>query len=107
MSQATLHDKLQRLRRKAEPPPAPAPASLGRLKQSLLGAEAEDGLSLRERLERLVAVAARRDRARGVEAEPDHDAWPPVDQGDVPVDGTALSIGGPRVPLDGPDSQRP
>ena len=76
MPQATLHDKLRRLRRPGELPPdlatpepqaaeSQAPESLGRLERSLLGAEAEEGVSLRERLMRLVSVAERRDRTRG------------------------------------------
>jgi len=104
MSQATLHDKLQRLRRKADPPPepAPVPASLGRLERSLLGVEAEEGISLRERLQRLVAVAERRDRMRGTRREPEvaDDSWPPVDLAEIPSDRRALPDGGARLPLE-------
>jgi uncharacterized protein YprB with RNaseH-like and TPR domain len=74
VSSTTLHDKLRRLRRPAEaepepasaPPPviASAPASLSRLEERLLGSAAGDGVSLRERLQRLVAVAERRERMR-------------------------------------------
>jgi uncharacterized protein YprB with RNaseH-like and TPR domain len=103
MSQATLHDKLQRLRRQAEPPPDPpsAPASLGRLERTLLGAEAEDGISLRERLQRLVSVAAMRDRSRGKKPAPDaaDDTWPPVEVDDLRLD-APVPDAGPRVPLE-------
>ena len=95
MSQATLHDKLRRLRRPVDSsadPPA-APASLGRLEKSLLGAEAEDGVSLRERLQRLVSVAAMRDRSRGVRPLPaaDAEAWPPIDVDDTRPEPRELS----------------
>jgi uncharacterized protein len=104
MSQATLHDKLRRLRRPAEPPPdlPSAPASLGRLERSLLGAEAEDGVSLRERLERLVSVAAMRDRSRGVRPAPEAggDSWPPIDVDDIHPESPDLPVGGPRIPLE-------
>jgi uncharacterized protein YprB with RNaseH-like and TPR domain len=42
-----------------------APEGLARLEARLIGATDDDGLSLKERLERLVAVAARRPRANG------------------------------------------
>jgi hypothetical protein len=104
MSQATLHDKLKRLRCPTEPLPEPpsAPASLGRLERSLLGAEAEDGVSLRERLLRLVSVAERRDRSRGVTptAEAGRGSWPPLDVDDVRSDSGDCRVGGARVPLE-------
>jgi hypothetical protein len=55
-----LHNRLQRLRR-----PEPAAAGLERLEREMLGeAPAGDVLSLKARLERLVAVAATRERER-------------------------------------------
>jgi uncharacterized protein YprB with RNaseH-like and TPR domain len=107
MAQATLHDKLRRLRHPAEPPPdvVLAPESLGRLEQSLLGAEAEEGVSLRERLLRLVSVAERRDRLRGVSPKPEArsrpDAWPPPEsdgEGLWPARGAREE--GRRMPLE-------
>ena len=62
MSSTPLHDRLQRLKRPAEATPAP---SLERLEREMLGEAAGgpgDFLSLKERLERLVAVAAQRER---------------------------------------------
>ena len=62
MAEGSLHDRLRRLRR--EPPPAGMvenPA-LQALERSLLG-DPGDGLSLKQRLERLVAAAARSRRA--------------------------------------------
>jgi hypothetical protein len=106
MSQATLHDKLRRLRRpvdaSADPLAAPfsAPASLSRLEKSLLGAEAEEGVSLRERLQRLVSVAAMRDRSRSVRPASDADSWPPIDLGDVRTEAYELPAGGRGVPLE-------
>jgi uncharacterized protein YprB with RNaseH-like and TPR domain len=56
---ATLHDRLRRLRRHAEDPPAgPESGGLEALETSLLGGT-EGGLTLKQRLERLVAVASR------------------------------------------------
>jgi hypothetical protein len=56
---ATLHDRLRRLRRTADAPPAgPAGGGLEALETSLLGGT-EGGLTLKQRLERLVAVASR------------------------------------------------
>jgi uncharacterized protein YprB with RNaseH-like and TPR domain len=104
MSQVTLHDKLNRLRRKPEPvpEPPPAPASLGRLERSLLGAEAEDGVSLRERLQRLVQVAARRDRSRGVSPVPlaGDDSWPPMEADAFLPDLRDPDTAGLRLPLE-------
>jgi uncharacterized protein len=57
MSQVSLHDKLRRLRRPPEGSGEATPA-LDRLEETLLG-ERSDELSLKARLERLVAVAAR------------------------------------------------
>lgn len=62
MSTTSLHDRLQRLRRPAEGEPAPG---LERLEREMLGeAAGEPGepLSLKQRLERLVAVTAQRER---------------------------------------------
>jgi uncharacterized protein len=56
MSQVSLHDKLRRLRR--PPEGSEATPALDRLEETLLG-ERSDELSLKARLERLVAVAAR------------------------------------------------
>jgi uncharacterized protein YprB with RNaseH-like and TPR domain len=108
VSQATLHDKLRRLRRAPEPHPTilPAPESLGRLERTLLGAEADEGLSLRERLERLVSVAERRDRLRGVRPRPEAlartDAWPPlsIDGEDSPPLIGESARAGRRLPLE-------
>jgi len=66
---ATLHDRLRRLRRHGEDPPAgPESGGLEALETSLLGGT-EGGLTLKQRLERLVAVASRaaalRERASG------------------------------------------
>jgi hypothetical protein len=77
---STLHDRLQRLRRsgaaESAPPPDPATAAsvggaaspalagLARLESELLGGESGEALTLKERLERLVAVAALRQRER-------------------------------------------
>ena len=61
MSESLLQERLRRLRR---PPPggASGPSSdLDRLEETLVG-ETAAGLSLKERLERLVAVASRRER---------------------------------------------
>jgi uncharacterized protein YprB with RNaseH-like and TPR domain len=62
LSSGSLHDRLLRLRR-----PDPAPG-LERLERELLGEAASDGdgepLSLKARLERLVAVASSRERGR-------------------------------------------
>jgi len=57
---ATLQDRLQRLRRppSAENGPPVGPSELERLERALVG-EAPDALSLKARLERLVAAAAR------------------------------------------------
>jgi hypothetical protein len=66
MSSYSLHDRLLRLRRPADPEPAPAP-SLERLEREMLGTEAAAGgeiLSLKARLERLVAVATVKERER-------------------------------------------
>jgi uncharacterized protein YprB with RNaseH-like and TPR domain len=57
MSQVSLHDKLRRLRRPPDEPEGRTPA-LDRLEETLLGGRSEE-LSLKARLERLVAVAAR------------------------------------------------
>jgi uncharacterized protein YprB with RNaseH-like and TPR domain len=109
MSQTTLHDKLRRLRRPPEAPDevaAPGSESLGRLERSLLGAAAEDGVSLRERLLRLVAVAERRDRTRAarrhLEPWPAGDSWPPPapEEGDPWPRGVLGVGGGPRMPLE-------
>jgi uncharacterized protein YprB with RNaseH-like and TPR domain len=102
MSQATLHDKLKRLRRPPESAPASAPISLLGLERSLLGAEAEEGVTLRERLQRLIAVAERRDRSRGVRPVPqaESESWPPIDGADVRADSRDLSGGGRGVPLE-------
>ena len=55
----SLHDRLRRLRREADGDAAPAPGNeLERLERALVGA-AGDGLSLKERLQRLAAAAAR------------------------------------------------
>jgi uncharacterized protein YprB with RNaseH-like and TPR domain len=57
----SLHDRLQRLRR----PEAPASSGLERLEREMLGAPAEgDALTLKARLERLVAVATLKERER-------------------------------------------
>jgi uncharacterized protein YprB with RNaseH-like and TPR domain len=63
MSTGSLHDRLQRLRRPAPERPAPA---LERLEEEMLGPAGGEGdlLSLKERLERLVAAATRRQRRR-------------------------------------------
>ena len=61
-----LHDRLQRLRR--SPEVAPAVPGLERLERELLGESppvSDEYLPLKARLERLVAVAARRERGRG------------------------------------------
>jgi len=108
MSQATLHEKLRRLRRPAEPPPetVPPPESLVRLERSLLGAEAEEGVSLRERLARLCSVAERRDRLRGLtprpEPVPGDDPWPapPSDGEDPWPSSAARGEAGRRLPLE-------
>jgi uncharacterized protein YprB with RNaseH-like and TPR domain len=56
---ATLHDRLRRLRRHGEAAPAaPETGGLEALETSLLGGT-EGGLTLKQRLERLVAVASR------------------------------------------------
>jgi uncharacterized protein YprB with RNaseH-like and TPR domain len=55
---ASLHDRLRRLRRAADPPPGPEAGGLEALETSLLGGT-EGGLTLKQRLERLVAVASR------------------------------------------------
>ena len=65
---SALGDRLRRLRRSDAPMPQRSPAApegLARLEARLIGATDDDGLSLKERLERLVAVAARRPRANG------------------------------------------
>ena len=66
---SALGDRLRRLRRSDAPMPQrsvpAAPEGLARLEARLIGATDDDGLSLKERLERLVAVAARRPRANG------------------------------------------
>ena len=66
---SALGERLRRLRRSdAAVPERPAPAApegLARLEARLIGAADDDGLSLKERLERLVAVAARRPRVNG------------------------------------------
>jgi uncharacterized protein len=62
MSTTSLHDRLLRLRRPAEEEPGPG---LERLERELLGEasrEPSDILSLKERLERLVAATAKRER---------------------------------------------
>jgi len=66
---SALGERLRRLRRSDGPLPEraapPAPEGLARLEARLIGALDDDGLSLKERLERLVAVAARRPRVNG------------------------------------------
>ncbi len=71
MSASSLHDRLQRLRRPLAPSPglepAPDPPPLERLERELLGPAAPaqgELLSLKARLERLVAVAAIREKER-------------------------------------------
>lgn len=62
MSEGLLQERLRRLRRPAGPGGPAGPSSeLERLEETLVG-EPASGLSLKERLERLVAVAARRER---------------------------------------------
>lgn len=62
MSEGLLQERLRRLRRPAGLGGTPGPASeLERLEETLVG-EPASGLSLKERLERLVAVAARGER---------------------------------------------
>jgi uncharacterized protein YprB with RNaseH-like and TPR domain len=53
-------------------------------------------------LQRLVSVAAMRDRSRGVRpvAEADGDAWPPADQGDVSDHSRDLETTGRSAPLE-------
>ena len=71
----SLHDRLQRMRRApladdepvAEAPSAPT-FGLTRLEQDLLGA-VEDGLTLKERLERLVAAASARSTRSAIQRE--------------------------------------
>jgi uncharacterized protein YprB with RNaseH-like and TPR domain len=58
---ASLHERLRRLRRSADETEAPGPGGAGqleRLERALVGATG-DGLSLKERLQRLADVAAR------------------------------------------------
>ena len=70
----SLHDRLQRMRRaplsddEAAASAPDVPSGLTRLEQDLLGA-VEDGLTLKERLERLVAVASARGARRAMERE--------------------------------------
>lgn len=59
MSEGLLQERLRRLRRPSGP--AGPSSELERLEETLVG-EPASGLSLKERLERLVAVAARRER---------------------------------------------
>jgi uncharacterized protein YprB with RNaseH-like and TPR domain len=63
MPEVSLHDRLRRMRR---PEPADAGPALAQLERTLLGEPEDDlsPLSLKERLERLVAVAARRGARR-------------------------------------------
>jgi len=67
---SALGERLRRLRRPDVPVPEraapPAPEGLARLEARLIGALDDDGLTLKERLERLVAAAARRPRANGL-----------------------------------------
>ncbi len=78
---SALGERLRRLRRSDGPLPLPerpapaAPEGLARLEARLIGASDDDGLSLKERLERLVAVAARRPRVNGYAA-----AGPPLEE---------------------------
>src|SRR5688572_588833 len=67
---ANLHDRLRRMRRTADGPPAgPEGGGLEALETSLLGGT-EDGLTLKQRLERLVAVASRATALREPAAAP-------------------------------------
>src|SRR6185503_14769332 len=61
MSDSGLAQRLRRLRRSVPGPLAPAGEALADLDAPLVGGGA-DGMSLKARLERLVAVAARRSR---------------------------------------------
>ncbi|HEY3121392.1 MAG TPA: ribonuclease H-like domain-containing protein [Vicinamibacteria bacterium] len=62
MAEGSLRERLQRLRR--GPPPMPAANDLEQLEESFLLAP-EGGLSLKQRLERLVSAATRAERRRG------------------------------------------
>ncbi len=57
---SSVGDRLRKLRRPEAPLPTPAAGDLDSLERALLGETLEDGLTLKERLERLVASAARR-----------------------------------------------
>jgi uncharacterized protein YprB with RNaseH-like and TPR domain len=76
---SALGERLRRLRRPdagvPERPAPPAPEGLARLEARLIGSADDDGLTLKERLERLVAVAARRPRGTGFAT-----AGPPLEE---------------------------
>jgi uncharacterized protein YprB with RNaseH-like and TPR domain len=69
MSDSGLHDRLRRLRR-GEAAVPPAGTELERLEQAMLGEGGDEPLSLKERLERLVEAASRRQRSSAAPRAP-------------------------------------